>query len=185
MHGYNSSHDEGETGGYNPGARHNLDSQGSESQRRNEYEHLGSQHAEGGHDHHHVSEGHGHGHVGTGGRSAIGSGESYVGLGHNERHSGGAYREESTTTYSSIQDEHRGTEFSEGSTESSGVYVVGSGEKWKPGQEMHFPAAEAETKNNPLAPFAQQMAGDTQGILKEGIKELENWAEVCMPTLTV
>jgi hypothetical protein len=71
-----------------------------------------------------------------------------------------------------------GSSQNSGTARSTGTYVVGSGEKWKPGQEMHFPAAEAESEKNPYAPVAQQIAGDTHDVLKDSVKGLESWVEV-------
>ncbi|KAG8753241.1 hypothetical protein FRC14_006296 [Serendipita sp. 396] len=64
-----------------------------------------------------------------------------------------------------------------GSGGAGGVYTVGTDEKWKPGQEMRFPAAEAKIEKNPYASDAVQAAGDTQNIVKDGLKEAEHWVE--------
>ena len=63
---------------------------------------------------------------------------------------------------------------------SGGTYVSGSGDKWKPGQTMVFQAAETETEKNPYAGDAVQLAGETQGAAKDGIKQLESWVEVSL-----
>ncbi|PVG04903.1 hypothetical protein CPB86DRAFT_778204 [Serendipita vermifera] len=42
---------------------------------------------------------------------------------------------------------------------------------------MQFPASEAKSEANPYAPQAAQLAGDTQNMVKEGLKDLENWGK--------
>ncbi|KIM34231.1 hypothetical protein M408DRAFT_92492 [Serendipita vermifera MAFF 305830] len=161
------------SGGYSPEARRNLQSHGFEErtseydrpQRQRQDEERGDYgHRQGGHEDEETPS------YGRSGRPAIGSGESYVGLnrsGDEGRRTSDAYGGESGNH-----------------SASGGTYVSGGGDKWKPGQTMVFQAAETESEKNPYAADAQQLAGDTQGLLKDRVKQLESWAETKVKEIT-
>lgn len=181
IHGHPSRQRVSSSGGYSPEARQNLQSHGFE-QRTSEYDRPQTQRRQddesegygGGTRHADESETHG-----RGGRSAIGSGETYVGLnrtGDDHRRTSDAYGGESYS--SNNQSNSYGSMNSNQGGGSGSTYVSGSGDKWKPGQTMVFQGAETETEKNPYAEDAQQYAGQTQGLAKDGVKQLENWVEV-------
>ncbi|CAG7847053.1 SubName: Full=Uncharacterized protein {ECO:0000313/EMBL:CCA68212.1} [Serendipita indica DSM 11827] len=113
-------------------------------------------------------------------------GDSYGRESNSNTHSGGGYSamgNNSGSGHDAYGSGHSSSNYQAGNPSSSNttkgtedVYVAGSGDKWKPGQEMSFPAAEAEPEKNPYASQATQYAGDTQNLVKQGIKDAEQWA---------